>query len=225
MKLIKLDTLNIPTYIIVDDYNTEEAYDSRITKGMPFYKDETKDINIAEYPPASKVSRPVIASTYKIEGLPLLDINQIKELLNREISLQDIIDKRNTSDRYDETKKRYNYSENDIKEIVDEYKFIKNNSDNKFTKADLFVFVGFFNEKRKLGISSEQILKDFEVIIQEINNSKSELDVEIEMEKSRYVISGGLIPDGEIGGKGLQTHWYYKPKINKQGFITVTKIN
>ena len=36
-------------------------------------------------------------------------------------NLQDIIDKRNTPDRYSEAKKRYDYSEQDIKDIVSEF--------------------------------------------------------------------------------------------------------
>lgn len=50
-------------------YNTLEDYDSNINKGDLFYKDETKDIVIAEYSPASKVSRKVLASTKLYPGI------------------------------------------------------------------------------------------------------------------------------------------------------------
>ena len=91
MKLIKLNDI----YIIVDDYNTKEDYDSRITKGSVFYKDEFKDICLAEYPPASKVSRPVIAlaSEYSDAGIknshniPLIDKKQIEILLGNEVDI------------------------------------------------------------------------------------------------------------------------------------------
>ena len=63
----------------------------------------------------------VIASTKLLEGIPSIILHTIIEALN-EGDLQSIIDKRNTPDRYSSVMKRYNYTEQDIKDIVEEYK-------------------------------------------------------------------------------------------------------
>src|SRR5690242_3291177 len=115
MKLIKLKD----QYIIVDDYNITENYDSRIKKGMHFYKDDSKDIVVAEYSTASKVSRPIIASTEKYNGLPLFSLKLVEELL------------------------------------------FKNETGRKFTKEEMFLFFGFYTERKKQGKNSEETFKDF----------------------------------------------------------------
>lgn len=81
MKLIKQDN----EYHLLADYNKSEDYDSRITTGTLFWKDEFKDVCVAEYSPASRVSRPLIASTdvaYK-NKIALLDKNQIERLIGK----------------------------------------------------------------------------------------------------------------------------------------------
>jgi hypothetical protein len=84
MKLIKLNDTGL--YIIVDDYNTKEAYDSRINKGSVFYKDEFKDIFVAEYSPASKVSRPVIACNNPYSDAGIKNGNGLAEINNKELN-------------------------------------------------------------------------------------------------------------------------------------------
>lgn len=85
-------------YYLLDHYNQNNDYDTRIKKGMLFYKDDSDDIIRAEYSPASKVSRPVIASTipceniiqngmdkniwFDISPLNLLDIKNINDVFN-----------------------------------------------------------------------------------------------------------------------------------------------
>ena len=85
-------------YYLLADYNTKNDYDDTIKKGTVFYKDDVDDIIRAEYSPASKVSRRVIASTifllknevhgdginnhYYEEEIPSLSLNNIETLLN-----------------------------------------------------------------------------------------------------------------------------------------------
>lgn len=75
-----------------------------------------------------------------------------------------------------------------------------------FSKDDLFLFVGFFNEKKKQGIDGEQIFKEF----QKIFSDKTEWIVECDME--------------------FAAHWQYdelpktQVKVNEQGFVTIKSI-
>lgn len=65
--------------------------------------------------------------------------------------------------------------------------------------------------------------------VREMNNSTPIVDVIMEMEEIYHppVISGGLRPIGEIGGKEL-THFpssiEYKPKLNPQGYVTILPV-
>jgi hypothetical protein len=49
---------------------------------------------------------------------PVVDSGKVKGV---DVSLQDIIDKRNTPSRYNSAKQRYDYSEQDIKDILEDY--------------------------------------------------------------------------------------------------------
>jgi len=97
-----------------------------------------------------------------------------------------------------------------------------NNSEKTFTLEDMRNFA----KKCCLLWNEENEISYPEMVDLEIKKitKQSEWDVEIEMEQSSYVISGGLIPEGGFGGKGLETHWSYKPKINEQGFVKIIKI-
>lgn len=66
---------------------------------------------------------------------------------------------------------------------------------------------------------------DFSILTnEEFNSIKHCVDVEIEMEEFlTNIISGGLRPIGEIGGKGLTRHSIFKPKISNNS-IKITKI-
>jgi len=48
-------------------------------------------------------------------------------------------------------------------------------------------------------------------------------EVEIEMEECGVVYSGGLRMVGELGGKGIQPHYLFKPKITQEG-IKILKL-
>ena len=66
----------------------------------------------------------IVASSNKIGEIPLINIKQVNKLLEQiqdEITLQDLIDRRNTPERYNSIRKRYDYSEKDIKDIFEEY--------------------------------------------------------------------------------------------------------
>lgn len=64
-------------HILIDSENMNEIYNSRIKKGMYFYNTLLNDICIAEYSPASKVSRKIIAieDKLKIDGIPQFKLN------------------------------------------------------------------------------------------------------------------------------------------------------
>ena len=49
-------------------------------------------------------------------------------------------------------------------------------------------------------------------------------DIEIEMQEANTVVSGGLRPMNKLGGKGLQTHTIYKPKITNGKIKIVRKL-
>lgn len=51
-----------------------------------------------------------------------------------------------------------------MKEMYIQY--LSDNADKKFTKSDLFIFVGFYSEKKKMGKDGETIFKEFEEAMQ-----------------------------------------------------------
>jgi hypothetical protein len=128
----------------------------------------------------------VLASTQHLGGCSaLLDNVQIEALLNRDkVTLQDLIDKRNYPERYDAIRQQYQYSEQDIKDIVEEFR---------------------------------------EVLEIELRNAnRSVWDAEIEMLTS-FVMGGGLIPVGQVGGKGNTRYETHTPLIT-QGYIKILKL-
>lgn len=126
----------------------------------------------------------VTASTQRLEGCDLINMVALNSLINVEVSLQDIIDERNTPNRYDSFYGQYFYSEQDIKDIVDDY-------DNK-------------------------------QMVRENIKHRIQWDVEIEMLTS-FVMGGGLLPMGEIGGKGNTRYETHSPRI-VNGFINILKL-
>lgn len=105
---------------------------------------------------------------------------------------------------------------------------LKDNSDKKFTLQDIkkaYIQGGF--DSNSMAKRLHKDIKSYlsaEEYLESLNKEQTEWDVEVEMEKDNYVVSGGLIPDGEIGGKGLETHWSYKPKVNQEGYINILNI-
>lgn len=127
----------------------------------------------------------ILASTKQLEGCALLEMIAVDNLISvDEVSLQNIIDKRNTPDRYYIGYSRYLYSEQDIKNIVKEYE-------------------------------TQQL--EYQTLA-----NRTEWQVEIEMTTS-YVMGGGLLPSGQIGGKGNTRYETHSPSI-KNGFINILKL-
>ncbi len=88
----------------------------------------------------------------------------------------------------------------------------------KFSKEELFVFVGFFNEKIKQGVSGENIFNEFKSI-----SKKSEWDVECEMEEKQIDF-----PDEQeyqqMSVKDKESCFELKIKVNEQGFINIKSV-
>lgn len=158
-------------YHLLGDYNTTEEYDSRIQKGTPFYKDEFKDVVVASYPPASKVSRPILASTNKNFGteIPLLDKAKVESMLKNSVDVDKLAEKYVSKFNVpsDKSAEKF-YKAGYIQCSID-------NSDRTFTLADMeeIYCAGVFHEGTKEG---------FNKAIQLINKSKEQLEFEVEVE-------------------------------------------
>ena len=175
-------------YYLLDDYNISEPYDSRIKKGMPFFKDEIQDTVIAEYSPASKVSRPVLASTEKNLDVPLLDRKKIEMLLGKtdiekmaEKILEDttVIFERNPMTDYNRGK---------LNGIIEGYnKCLQNN----FTLEQISGFAEWLSVNQwRDGITKTLYIKSdwkklFNIYMKSI--SKTEWDIEVEIDTRKQV--------------------------------------
>lgn len=229
MKLIKLN--NTGLYIIVDDYNTKEAYDGRITKGTIFYKDDIKDIYVAEYSPASKVSRPVIACNNPYSDSGVKNGNKLLEINNEELKYhlknykgidKEILsglccyDERNP-DRVidDEAIKDYKESISKGKCYCDNCFYgrtklaeqIIKNYDKKFTLEDMEKC--FYDAKVSLKFGS---FEEYKKYISWDEDRRTEWDIEIEMEYQKT--ESGL----------RKTDLPMIPKKDEQGYIKIIKI-
>jgi hypothetical protein len=236
MKLIKLN--NTGLYIIVDDYNTKEAYDSRITKGSVFYKDELKDICVAEYSPASKVSRPVIASINEYSnlgiknsyGIPLINNEELNYHLEKYTSGIDseilsklcYYDTRNPDciaedDEIEEHKKSISKTgkcscDNCFYGRTKLAEQIINNSDKKFTLDEINeILLCEFNKTKHTGEKVYHFYTDLKEIFSK-HKEKNEWSVEIEMEYQKT--ESGL----------RKTDLPMIPKKDEQGYIKIIKI-
>lgn len=161
-------------YHLLDDYNTKEDYDSRIQQGTPFYKDVLKDVVIAVYPPASKVSRPLIASSqmgFTIE-IPLLDKATIERVLKNNVNVHKLAEQYVSQFNVPSDKSAEKFYKAGYKQCLTD------NADKKFTLADM-------EEIYSAGVYHEGTKEGFNKAIQLLNKSKeiTEWDVEVEMEE------------------------------------------
>ncbi|MBK7362670.1 MAG: hypothetical protein IPJ01_10280 [Micavibrio sp.] len=221
MKLIKLN--NTGLYIIVDDYNTKEAYDSRITKGTIFYKDELKDICVAEYSPASKVSRPVIscnnpysdAGIKNSNGLPEIDTDELNDHLKHyteknaeEVALDKLVSILNKADVRKHTcinGMGYSQLERDI------VKELKGDVEKRFTLEDM---EKCFNvAKTDLMCGNFEQYKKYLFWDEEKNKVKTEWDIELEM----------VLVQPDKGGV-TQFEPFYTPKLTNDGYVKIINI-
>ena len=223
MKLVKVGA----EYHLLSDYNTEDAYDYRIAKGSLFYKDELKDIVVAEYAPASKVSRPVIASTNLDFGteIALLDKAKIKVLINKvdvHKLAENFVSKDGSFTKTHLNQTTWGFAHNGF--VAGYEKCLEINADKKWTDDDLMNFYKY--------VKTHTVQESFTHIR---SLKQTEWNVEVEMEDAVYshkncgncnaTGSFGHTPCTECKGYGstMTTVSESKPKLTN-GFVTIISI-
>lgn len=114
--LSKNNTFQIGDYII----HSSHGYD-KILKIESIVEESNQLILEDNMNCWKEYARKIIASNMQIGNLPCLRIEQLAMLTPEQPSYQDCIDRLNTPARYNSTKQQYFYSEQDIKDILEDF--------------------------------------------------------------------------------------------------------
>lgn len=105
------------------------------------------------------------------------------------------------------------YSRESVHDFVRGCKAMEIITGKKFTYEDMELCYNTAARNGKRHESGLEADKGFEAYYNYYHKGPKMFDIELEMEEANTVISGGLRPVGELGGKGLQYHTTYRPKI------------
>lgn len=227
MKLIKFKE----GYIIVDDYNTKEDYDSRITAKKLFYKDELNDIVSAEYSPASRVSRPLIAITDNIKyylkkfldntivnELALIDFQEVTNYTG-EVNVGKLADDYVSNHHDEEVRRMYGHH---FRSFIEGFKKCQEiNSERKFTLEDMHrAYNKGSNTSRaeyENNVPANIKPMTFNDFIKLIKKEQTEWDIHIEMQEEKLgtlTINPNCWDEHDVEQTGK-----LKPVINEHGFV------
>lgn len=108
-------------------------------------------------------------------------------------------------------------------------KSMKDNKDKRFTIEDMkreirnaFIHGQGNQQQMEAGLEGDETETFTNYRLMSLD--KQEWDVELEIEEVSFVVSGGLKPVGQFGGKGLQVHPINAPKTTN-GFVNIISIN
>ncbi len=170
----------------------------------------------------SKVAKKIVASQTKLEGIPLIDIKQLEELLpNKEAYLDKRFEQLSGSNYY-ENHLLYNLVAKNPSEKVDLVyniaRSIFKDGYNEATKTYKYTEEDIrkaFDKGAELQMIHEAHCYSYEDFITSLNTpSKSEWDVTIEMEE--YI--------EDFSGSDSVPIYEERPKVNKEGYINIIKI-
>ena len=100
--------------------------------------------------------------------------------------------------------------------FIEGFNLCQQMNEKKYSEKDLILA---FEVGRNYQLTGENNFNEF---VGNLEKPKL-IEVEVEMEECGVVYSGGLQINGKLGGKGIQPHYSYRPKITNEG-IKILKL-